>query len=449
MLAIGAILSCGQALRSSTKTEPARPEHVIMISVDGMAPYYYTEAEALGVHVPNLSMLKVGGAYAEGVEGVYPTLTYPSHTTLVTGVRPAVHGIVQNRIFEPPTEPQTHAWYWDANAVKSETLWTQAKKAKATTAAIAWPVTVGAEIDYNVPEIYEPGETPATWKRVALHSTPRLLEKALGRNLKEESSIDERVATVSEFVIKSYRPSLMLVHLVELDAVQHRNGPLTGEAMEVAEREDTYIGRIVEATREADIFGKTTFFIVSDHGFAGVDRKFSPNVALAKEGLITLDGSGRATSWRAAAWPAGGSCAIVMRDPDDRNTEARIRAVFSEWAMRAGSPIARMISHEELEQMGAIPQAALVLEAAPGFSSDDLVTGPEEHPSEDTYRGTHGYLPTNPEMRASLVVYGVGVRSGTTVPLVQMVDIAPTIAALLDLNLPNAEGRPIEQIFER
>jgi Type I phosphodiesterase / nucleotide pyrophosphatase len=61
-----------------------------MISVDGMAPYYYTAAEALGVQVPNLKMLKSGGAYAEGVEGVYPTLTYPSHTTLVRvcGPRP-------------------------------------------------------------------------------------------------------------------------------------------------------------------------------------------------------------------------------------------------------------------------------------------------------------------------------------------------------------------------
>lgn len=271
-------------------------------------------------------------------------------------------------------------------------------------------MTVGAEIDYNVPEIYEPGETPATWKRVAQHSTPGLLEKALGSDLKEESGIDERVTTASEFVIKTFRPSLMLVHLVELDAAQHRNGPLSGAAMEVAEREDSNIGRIVEATRKADIFGKTTFFIVSDHGFVRVDQKFSPNVALAKEGLITLDSRGRATNWRAAAWPAGGSCAIVVRDADDRNTVAKVHAAFSKWATQAQSPIARLISHEELERLGAIPQAALVLEAVPGFSSDDLLTGPEVHPSEDTYRGTHGYLPTNPEMRASLVVYGVGVR---------------------------------------
>jgi predicted AlkP superfamily pyrophosphatase or phosphodiesterase len=203
-------------------------------------------------------MMKVGGAYAEGVEGVYPTLTYPSHTTLVTGVRPAVHGIVQNRIFEAPTEPQTRAWYWYASAVTSETLWSQARKAGKTTAAISWPATVGAQIDYNVPEIYEPGEIPATWKRVAQHSTPGLLAEALGPDFKADQNVDERVTALSEFVIKSYRPNLLLVHLVELDQIQHRNGPRTKSAIETAEREDGYIGRIVKAIREAGIFYETT-----------------------------------------------------------------------------------------------------------------------------------------------------------------------------------------------
>jgi hypothetical protein len=126
-----------------------------------------------------------------------------------------------------------------------------------------------------------------------------------------------------------------------------------------------------------------------------------------------------------------------------------MQAVFVKWATQAHGPIARLISREELEQMGAIPRVALMLEAVPGFSFDDLLTGSEVHPSEDTYRGAHGYLPTNPEMRASLVVYGVGVRPGAIVPLVPMVDIAPTIAFLLDLNLPHAEGKPIEQVLKR
>jgi len=446
LLVFGAIFISGRA--QNEKPETARPEHVILISVDGMPPDYYTAPEKLGLRVPTLTMMKNGGAYAEGVEGVYPTVTYPQHTTMVTGQRPAAHGIVQNRIFEAPTETQTKFWYWYSKAIKSETLWTVAKKAKLTTAAVGWPVTVDAEIDYNVPEIYEPGESPATWNWTAKHSTPGLLEKALGSEMMKDRSVDERLTSVSEYIIKNHRPNLLLVHLIELDGAHHRNGPRTKLALETAEREDGYIARIVEATRQAGIFEKTTFFVVSDHGFAKIDKKFSPNVALVKEGLITVDAAGKATSWKAAAWPAGGSCAIVLKEPNDKETEAKVNAIFSNWAKQPDSPIKQVVSRTELRQMKAIPQAALMLEAAPGFSSDDLLTGPEVHASEQTYQGTHGYLPTDPRMRASMVVYGSGARVGAKMPLARMIDLAPSIAALLKLTLPQSEGKPLNVLIK-
>src|SRR5262249_14299332 len=146
---------------------------------------------------------------------------------------------------------------WYASAVKSETLWSQAHNVGKTVAAVGWPVTVGASIDYNVPEIFDPREPSATGKRVAQHSTQGLLEAALGPDLEKVG--DERATTVTDFIIKTYRPNLLLVHLVELDDVQHRNGPRTAAAIEVAERKDGYIGRIVQATRQAGIFENTTF----------------------------------------------------------------------------------------------------------------------------------------------------------------------------------------------
>ncbi|MGH9851369.1 MAG: ectonucleotide pyrophosphatase/phosphodiesterase, partial [Blastocatellia bacterium] len=347
LLACGAIFTHGQAPGAAQTTQGIRPRHVILISVDGLPPDYYTAPEKLGLRAPTLTMMKQGGAHAEGMEGVYPTVTYPQHTTMVTGARPAEHGIVQNRIFEAPTEPQTRYWYWYSTALKTETLWTAAKKAGLTTAAVGWPVTVGAEIDYNVPEIYEPGESPATWKWTAKHSTPGLLEKALGPDLKKDSSVDERLTSVSEFIIKNHRPNLLLVHLIELDGAHHRHGPRTKPGIETAEREDGYIRRIVEATRQAGIYEQTTFFIVSDHGFASIDKRFSPNVALAKEGLITLDATGKATAWKAAAWPAGGSCAIVLKDANDKETEAKVNALFSKWAKQQNSPIKQIVTRAE------------------------------------------------------------------------------------------------------
>ncbi len=169
----GAIFSYSQTPSAGKTTQAARTEHVILISVDGMPPDYYTAPEKLGLRAPR----------------------------------------------------------------------TVARKAGLTTAAVGWPVTVGAEIDYNVPEIYDPSESPATWNWTAKHSTPGLLEKALGPDLKKGSSVDERLTSVSEFIIKNHRPNLPLLHLIELDGAHHRNGPRTKPGIETAEREDGYIRR--------------------------------------------------------------------------------------------------------------------------------------------------------------------------------------------------------------
>jgi predicted AlkP superfamily pyrophosphatase or phosphodiesterase len=424
------------------------PEHLIMISIDGMVPDYYTAPENSKLKAPILTKLKTEGAYAEGVEGVYPTVTYPSHTTLVTGVKPAAHGVVQNRIFEAPSDPQTRAWYWNASALKSETLWTAAKKAGLKTAALGWPVTVGAEIDFNAPEIYEPGENPQTFKKINQNSTPGLIEKALGPGGDQQVYNDDRMTTVAEYIIKTHKPGLMVIHLIDLDGAHHRNGPRAPAAIEVAEKEDGYIGRIIEATRQAGTFDKTTFFIVSDHGFSKIENRVSPNIRLAKAGLITVDAAGKATDWKAAAWPAGGSCAIVLKDPNDKTTAEKVKTLFSSWAAEPNSPIKQVVDRKDLDQLGAIPTAVLMLEAAAGYSFDDVLTGPEVRSSGETYRGTHGYLPTNPELRASLIIYGVGAKAGGHLALARMIDIAPTAASLLKLNLPQAEGKPISELIK-
>src|SRR5262245_13091165 len=426
--------------------QPRRDAHVVMISIDGLVPEYYTAPAQLGLKVPNLTKMKLGGAYADGVEGVFPTVTYPAHTTMITGVRPAVHGIVQNRIFEPPTAPQTKEWYWFANVLKTETLWSIAKKAGLVTAGVGWPVTVGADIDYNMPEILDPNENPPTAKRTVQYSTPGLLQKAFANGSGGDDSTDGRRTTVSEYIIKNYKPNLMLIHLVELDSAHHQNGPRTPKALEVAERLDGYIGRIVEAVRAAGIFDQTTFLVVSDHGFAEVTKKFEPNVVLVKEKLITLGKDGKAVDWKAAAWPAGGSCAIVLRDPNDKETAAKVTSIFTKIAASKG-PINKVLNQAELKRLDAVPTAVLMFDAATGISFDGEMTGPELQDPKD-YRGTHGQLPSRAEMRSSLIVYGAGVRVGVRMPLARMIDIGPTAAAVLGLRFANAQGSPIPEVLK-
>lgn len=434
------------AQETAQVAQPRRDAHVIMISIDGLVPDYYLSPASLGLKVPNLTRMKLGGAYAEGVEGIFPTVTYPAHTTMITGVRPAVHGIVQNRIFEPPTAPQTKEWYWFAKDVKSETLWSMAKRAGLVTASVGWPVTVGADIDYNVPEIFDPKENPPTGKRTLQYATPGLLEKALTGGSGGDNSTDGRRTTISEFVINNYKPNLMLIHLVALDDVHHKNGPRTPPAIETTERLDGYVGRIIEATRKAGFFEQTTFFLVSDHGFAPVEKKFEPNVVLVKEKLITLGADGKPIDWKAAAWPAGGSCAIVLRDPNDKETANKVIEIFTKIASSKG-PIGRLVTQAELKKLESVPTAFLMLDASPNFAFDEELTGPDIHESKN-YKGTHGHLPSRAEMRSALIVYGATARVGAKMTLARMIDIGPTAAAVLGLSFSNAEGTPIAELLK-
>lgn len=113
--------------------------HVVLVTVDGFRPEFYLD-NTYGMMT--VRQLMKDGVAAKGVDPVFPSVTYPDHTTMVTGVTPARHGIVYNTPFEP--EGQTGKWYWDYNPIKTETLWGAMHKAGRTTACVRWPVTVGA-----------------------------------------------------------------------------------------------------------------------------------------------------------------------------------------------------------------------------------------------------------------------------------------------------------------
>ena len=135
----------------------ARAEPVLLISIDGLRPGDVLEADKRGLSIPNLRRFVKEGAHATGVTGVLPTLTYPSHTTLMTGVSPAKHGIVANNSFDPMGMNQG-GWYWYAQDVKTPMLWEAATKAGLSTGNVHWPVSVAARgVTWNLPQIWRTG----------------------------------------------------------------------------------------------------------------------------------------------------------------------------------------------------------------------------------------------------------------------------------------------------
>ena len=151
-------------LFSIATTAQAAP--VLMISIDGLRPGDVLEADARGIKVPVLKKLATDGVYASGVRNALPTVTYPNHTTLITGVWPARHGIANNPVFDP-LQKNMGGWYWYSQDIKVRTLWDAVHDGGGKTASVSWPVSVGAKsIDYNVPEMWR-ADTPDDHKLVA------------------------------------------------------------------------------------------------------------------------------------------------------------------------------------------------------------------------------------------------------------------------------------------
>ena len=146
-----AIIVCALSILCLVEAQSPEPR-VIMISIDGLMPSAYTSA-ATESQTPNLRRLAQRGVWAEGVIGVLPTVTYPSHTTLITGVDPSVHGIYDNQIFDPENKSDG-AWFWYARSIKVPTLPMAARARGLRAAAVTWPVTIGMDLDYLAPEYH-------------------------------------------------------------------------------------------------------------------------------------------------------------------------------------------------------------------------------------------------------------------------------------------------------
>src|SRR5580700_6366282 len=116
------LLVCTPEAEAAAANDPADAPMVLLISVDGMKPEAVIDAQSHGLKVPNLRSFMANGAYAQGVRGVLPTLTYPSHTTLLTGASPATHGIIDNTTFDPLLRNE-RGWYWYAEDIRVPTLW--------------------------------------------------------------------------------------------------------------------------------------------------------------------------------------------------------------------------------------------------------------------------------------------------------------------------------------
>ena len=419
-----------------------RADHVVLVSVDGFRPDFYVPGSSWPA--PNVQQMARDGAHAEGVHGVFPSVTYPSHTTIVTGALPARHGVYYNRPFEPAG--QTGHWYWHESAIQVPTLWDAVRAAGRETAAISWPVTVGAPIDLLVPEVYSldpnvdrllpmrEGSTPGLWQELEREATGRL-------NLRNYSSNyitrDDTTGAVAAYVLETYRPALVALHLISTDRFQHEQGRESDVARRAVAGADRAIGAIRDAAERAGILERTAFVITGDHGFVDLHTQVMPNVWLTEAGLHGTEPD--RGEWRATFHPNGGAAFLRLRDPGDDATTAAARGILADLP-QAVRRLFRVVERDELDAIGADPNAPFAVAGTLGVSFGADASGDAVRPADG---GAHGFFPTDfPEILTGFVGWGAGFEAGRTVHRMGLTDIADLIALLLDVDFESPDGAP-------
>jgi predicted AlkP superfamily pyrophosphatase or phosphodiesterase len=428
------------ALMVSAADSAADTPLVMLISVDGLKPEAILDAKSHGLKVPNIRAFMTDGVYASGVRGVLPTLTYPSHTTLMTGASPAKHGIYDNTTFDPLSRNEK-GWYWYAEDVKVATLWDAAAAAHLRTANIYWPVSVGAKITFNLPQIWRTGSDDDLKLQRAL-GTPGLeqeLSAELGRypgGMEETVAEDEIRARFAIRLLEKKHPGFFTVYLTGLDTEQHLSGPFSEKSNATLERLDAVIGSLRAATEQAAP-GRATICVVSDHGFAAVEHDVNLYAAFREAGLISVDQAGKISGWKATLWPAGGSAAVMLANDKDRPTAALVQKLLEKLAGDPANGIERILTHEEIQRGRGFPNAAYLISFRSGYEMGSALSLPLVAPPSNL--GMHGYLPEHPDMRSVFFIVGPHIAQDKSVGEIDMRRIAPTIAGILHIRLAGAE----------
>lgn len=427
-------------------------DHVVLISIDGLRPEFYLDDSW---PAPMLQQMRREGAHARAVESVFPSVTYPAHTTIITGTQPSEHGVYYNSPFEP--DGQTGRWYWEEEAIRVPTLWDAAHQAGLETASVFWPVSVGAPIDWNLPEIW-----PLDWEKddftdpLRRLSTPEgLVEEleieATGKLTPHNFSfgrltLDERSAEMAAYLLATHRPNLLTVHLIGVDNNQHQEGRAGAMLPRALAALDRCVARIVEAAEQVGILDRTTFVITGDHGFIDVHTKISPNVWLVEAGLMapTPDRGG---DWRATVHNTSAAGFLFLADPADTETLVEVRTILDAQPTEVRS-LFRILQPEEMARLRGASDAALGLAPVPGaYISSDV----EPPAVQSTTGASHGFIPDmSPEIYTGLVAWGAGIQPGATVPRLNLDQVAPLVSSLLELEMPSARApAPVGLLSDR
>jgi predicted AlkP superfamily pyrophosphatase or phosphodiesterase len=427
--------------------------HVILISIDGFRPTMYLDKSW---PTPNLQILMKQGVYADHNLSVFPAYTHPAHVAMLTGALPARTKISYNQPIG-----STGEWNWYYSSIKAPTIFAALKRAGKTTAAIMWPNTVDGDITYNLSEIWDKDHPSDRATVVRAHALPKGIYEEIEQNATgkldstsqndEYLTLDENTGRMAAYIFKRYKPAFMALHFACVDGTEHDYG-LNADSVRLAvAANDRAIGDILQAIRQSGLKDSTAILITGDHGFSDIDQVMRPNMLIKNVSARFIAAGGSCFLYRYADTQKEAAPGIIKEVTDSLNRLPEDK-----------KKLFRIVDRTELDNMGADSAALLALAAVPGtVFSGAVATAKTTNQGPGTLiqnnklagvfvpvrGGHHGYDPNMPEMWTGFIAAGAGIRKSGHIAEMRVVDIAPLIASLLNIQFSTPDGHLVSGIL--
>lgn len=425
---------------------------LIVISSDAMVGEDLEYFETL----PNYQRYLAGGARITNVSSIYPSVTFPAHVSMMTGMYPDRHGVFSNMQLIPGSDPTP--WQWNYDFIHCTDIFRAAKKCGKTTAAVFWPVTAyNPAIDYHIADNWAlDGETTEDAFKRAGASDAVLEIVRKNRHLflgaeREHPQRDEFGIACAADIIRAFSPDLLLVHPANIDGVRHESGVFGSHLKCALDSLDRWLGSICQAAEESGGIDRYNIFIVSDHGQMDVRRNIGINVLFAENGLIRLAEDGSVADWDAWCLSNGMSAVVFLRDRQDETLKTKVADLLNRLLEEGVYGFSRVYTEEECrreERFGG--EFSFVLETDGYTAFGDYYTRPLVRSlSNSDYRfgrATHGYLPQKGP-QPILLAKGPDIKENVTLSGSHIVNEAPTYAKILGAELPDTDGHAITEIL--
>lgn len=413
---------------------------LIVVSLDALG---YCDEE-IYTKLPFLSKMIEKGTWIRRLESVYPTLTYAIHSSIVTGRYPIEHGVDNNLLVQP--EREVMDWYWDHSYISGDTIFRNAHQKGYTISAFSWPASGDLDIEYNVPEVwtYEEKDFNEHVKEKGSSDFVEELYTKLGKYYRDDSQKkkDEWMANALAYTFEKYQPDITFLHLIDVDHQKHVVGPNHFATKDAIKELDDRLSRMFEKISQTKDLDDINIMLLSDHSQIDTAYPIRLNKVLADMKLVNVNENGTVKEdWQAYFLTCGGSTALYTKD----NNPAMVKEIKEKIVNLDLEGIDRIFDKEEIEKIGASDRAKLWIEAKEGYVFDadarDFVISRDELAGP---RGNHGFLPTKEKNLAIAIFAGPDFKENKIIENEKIVDIAPTIDKIYNLNMKDMSGSIIE-----